>query len=110
MRQLRMMRALGPGSVSSFLKIILDVIYVGLWIFVSLLSIFTLIALLFSFNPDLLARLVLPDLLAACSNAPGDEARDGCAALRGWDRTNTLDARGAHVHLHVADLAELGHA
>jgi hypothetical protein len=52
------MRALGPGSVSSFLKIILDVIYVGLWIFVSLLSIFTLIALLFSFNPDLLARLV----------------------------------------------------
>ena len=45
------MRALGPGSVSSFLKIILDVIYVGLWIFVSLLSLFTLVALLFSFNP-----------------------------------------------------------
>jgi len=52
------MRALGPGSVSSFLKIILDVIYVGLWIFVSLLSIFTLVALLFSFNPELLARMV----------------------------------------------------
>jgi len=26
------MRALGPGSVSSFLKIILDVVYVALWI------------------------------------------------------------------------------
>ena len=35
------MRALGPGSVSSFLKIILDVIYVGLWIFVSILALFT---------------------------------------------------------------------
>jgi hypothetical protein len=33
------MRALGPGSVSSFLKIILDVIYVGLWVWVSLLAI-----------------------------------------------------------------------
>ena len=28
-----MIRALGPGSVSSFLKVILDVFYVVLWIF-----------------------------------------------------------------------------
>ena len=45
------MRALGPGSVSSFLKIILDVIYVGLWVWVSLLAIFTVAVLLLSFNP-----------------------------------------------------------
>jgi acyl-homoserine-lactone acylase len=42
---------------------------------------------------------VLPDLLAACTaNPPSSaEARDGCAALRGWDRTSSLDARGAHL-------------
>ena len=62
------MRALGPGSVSSFLKIILDVIYVGLWIFVSLLSLFTLVALLFSFNPELLAQILpISDAVEAVS-------------------------------------------
>ena len=75
------MRALGPGSVSSFLKIILDVIYVGLWIFVSLLSIFTLVALLFSFNPELLARMV------PISDAVEIVSRDGpllAGALAAW--------------------------
>lgn len=48
-------------------------------------------------NRNLLARLVLPDLLAACATAPGDEARDGCAALAGWDRLNNVDSRGAHL-------------
>ena len=75
------MRALGPGSVSSFLKIILDVIYVGLWIFVSLLSLFTLVALLFSFNPELLAQ-VLP-----ISDAVQAISRDGplfAGALAAW--------------------------
>jgi hypothetical protein len=48
------MRALGPGSVSSFLKIILDVIYVGLWVWVSLLALFTVVVLLFSFNPEMI--------------------------------------------------------
>ncbi|HRD97212.1 MAG TPA: penicillin acylase family protein, partial [Rubrivivax sp.] len=28
---------------------------------------------------------------------PTPEARDGCAALRGWDRQNNLDSRGAHL-------------
>lgn len=50
------MRALGPGSVSSFLKIILDVIYFGLWIWVSLLAIFTVAVLLLSFNPELITE------------------------------------------------------
>lgn len=48
------MRALGPGSVSSFLKIILDVVYFALWAGVALLSLCALGALLLSFNPELL--------------------------------------------------------
>ena len=50
------MRALGPGSVSSFLKIILDVVYAILWVLVGLAALGTLIALLFSFDPDLLSQ------------------------------------------------------
>ena len=54
-------------------------------------------AQLFS-NRNLMARVVLPDLLAACVDAaPTPEAKDGCAALRGWDRSNNADARGAHL-------------
>ena len=46
---------------------------------------------------NFVASVVLPDLLAACPNAPTSEARDGCAALAGWDRRNGLEARGAHL-------------
>jgi acyl-homoserine-lactone acylase len=54
-------------------------------------------AQLFS-NRNMMARAVLPDLLAACAaGAPNAEASDGCTALRGWDRNNNLDARGAHL-------------
>lgn len=48
------MRALGPGSVSSFLKIILDVVYVALWIGLGGVGIAILVALLFSFDPTFL--------------------------------------------------------
>ena len=48
------MRALGPGSVSSFLKIILDVVYAALWIGVVVIALMVVAALLFTFNPDLL--------------------------------------------------------
>jgi len=48
------MRALGPGSVSSFLKIILDVVYAALWIGVAAVTLMVIAALLFTFNPDLL--------------------------------------------------------
>ncbi|MBL8556940.1 MAG: DUF2975 domain-containing protein [Phenylobacterium sp.] len=51
------MRALGPGSVSSFLKIILDVVFAALWIGVVVLSVLTLAALLLSYNPDILPGL-----------------------------------------------------
>ncbi len=51
-------------------------------------------------NHNLMARVVLPDLLAACASAAGaptPEAKDGCTALRGWDRSNYAEARGAHL-------------
>ncbi|MFO1273194.1 MAG: penicillin acylase family protein [Rubrivivax sp.] len=48
-------------------------------------------------NRSLIARVVLPDLLAACPQAPTPEARDGCAALRQWDGTTNLDAKAAHL-------------
>ena len=48
---------------------------------------------------NFMGGVVMPDLLAACSASPpaSAEARDGCAALRGWNRTSDLDARGAHL-------------
>ncbi len=49
-------------------------------------------------NRNTMAQMVLPDLLKACDGgAPNAEAVDGCAALRGWNRTNNVDARGAHL-------------
>nr|WP_240515560.1 penicillin acylase family protein [Acidovorax kalamii] len=48
-------------------------------------------------NRNFMAQVVVPDLLAACDKAPTAESRDGCAALKGWDRRNNVDARGAHV-------------
>jgi acyl-homoserine-lactone acylase len=48
-------------------------------------------------NRNLAAHAVLPDLLAACDRAPTPEAKDGCAALRAWDRHNNLESRGAHL-------------
>src|SRR5688572_15931852 len=53
------MRALGPGSVSSFLKIILDVVYFALWVGLAILAVVTLVALLFSFNPGLFSSVRL---------------------------------------------------
>ncbi len=48
-------------------------------------------------NRNTMARMVLPDLLQACANAPSPEAKDGCTALAGWNRSNNVDARGAHL-------------
>ncbi|OXE35189.1 MAG: hypothetical protein CGW95_15415 [Phenylobacterium zucineum] len=53
------MRTLGPGSISSLLKIILDVVYVALWIGVGAVSLITLGAVLLSFNPDLLGEFTM---------------------------------------------------
>jgi acyl-homoserine-lactone acylase len=46
-------------------------------------------------NRNLMARVVLPDLLAACAQAPDQEAKDGCAVLKSWNRTSDLNAPGA---------------
>ena len=48
-------------------------------------------------NRNHVAEWVLPDLLAACPQAPSAEAREGCAALAGFNRVNDLEARGAHL-------------
>lgn len=53
------MRALGPGSVSSFLKTMLDVVYVALCVLVVVLAVVAVFALLLSFNPSLLPNVWL---------------------------------------------------
>jgi hypothetical protein len=79
------MRALGPGSVSSFLKIILDVVFAALWIGVGVLSLLTLAALLLSFNPDLLGNLsVGSDPAASARNsAVGELVENGPSIVGG---------------------------
>ena len=49
-------------------------------------------------NRNLVAQMVLPDLLAACPQAPSAEAKDGCAALKTFHDAgmrNNADAKGA---------------
>jgi hypothetical protein len=65
-----MIRALGPGSVSSFLKVILDVFYVVLWAVGLVFAVIIVGLLLISFNPQVLP----PSLLAhaeVMGHAPG---------------------------------------
>ena len=57
------MRALGPGSVSSFLKVILDVVYFVLWASAALVTVAILAVLLLSFEPELPGMSVLIDKL-----------------------------------------------
>ena len=64
------MRALGPGSVSSFLKTMLDVVYVALCVLVAVLAVVTLFALLLAFNPSLAPNLWLK-INGAENSAPG---------------------------------------
>lgn len=52
------MRALGPGSVSSFLKVILDVFHFVLWTALGVASVAILAVLLLSFRPELLGSRV----------------------------------------------------
>jgi hypothetical protein len=55
------MRALGPGSVSSFLKVILDVFYYVLWTAAGAIALAALAVVLLSFKPDLLGRQISID-------------------------------------------------
>jgi hypothetical protein len=69
-------RALGPGSVSSILKAILDVFYVVLWVFAGVFAFVILALLLISFDPTLLPAVVLRHAVVM-GHAPGI----GAAAL-----------------------------
>jgi len=51
------MRAMGPGSVSSFLKTILDVVYFVLLASLGVLVVAAIAGVLLSFSPDLLQRI-----------------------------------------------------
>ncbi len=53
-----MIRALGPGSLSSFLKVILDVAYYVLWLFAAAVTASILGLLLISFDPRILPPAV----------------------------------------------------
>jgi acyl-homoserine-lactone acylase len=48
---------------------------------------------------NFMGHVLMPDLLAACGTQPpaSAEARDGCAALRGWNLSSDGEARGAHL-------------
>jgi hypothetical protein len=57
------MRALGPGSVSSLLKVILDVVNVALWVVAIAASAAIVVVLLFSIRPELAdSSIVVGDL------------------------------------------------
>ena len=51
------MRALGPGSVSSLLKTLLDVAFAALWFGMGAVALLALAALLFSANPGVLDQI-----------------------------------------------------
>lgn len=53
------MRALGPGSISSVLKLLLNVAYGVLWVIAVLLALVTLAAVLFILNPEILGGVTL---------------------------------------------------
>lgn len=55
------MRALGPGSVSSFLKMVLDLVYFVLLAGVAGVALLAFAALLFSVNPALLENVRISD-------------------------------------------------
>ncbi len=81
------MRALGPGSVSSFLKIILDVVYYALWIGLGALGVVTVLAVLLTFNPALLENVDVKVIVV-----------DGVDLARPWPLlTGGLAAAGLYI-------------
>ena len=91
------MRAFGPGSVSSFLKIILDVVYFALWVGVAVLGVITLGAILLSFNPELLARVMVAGEL---NDAGISDAADLGPVMAGMLMAFGLSTGGVLVIVH----------
>jgi hypothetical protein len=56
------MRTLGPGSVSSLLKIILDVTWYVLWAVIGFFALLGIAMLLLSFNTDIIDKIDIPEL------------------------------------------------
>ncbi len=74
-----MIRALGPGSLSSFLKVILDVSYYVLWAVGAIFAVFILGLMLVSFDPQVLPHDVYSHITVM--GHPPDAA--GAALLTG---------------------------
>ncbi len=64
------MRTLGPGSVSSLLKIILDVTWYVLWVIIGAFALAGIAILLLSFNTAIIDELDLPGLGDLSQKAP----------------------------------------
>jgi hypothetical protein len=64
------MRALGPGSVSSFLKIILDVVYAAVVVGMGAVLLLAVAAFIFSVNPALLSHVQFSDAGQIEARAP----------------------------------------
>ena len=76
------MRTLGPGSVSSLLKTVLDVIHVVLWVAVAGAALVIVAVLLLSFRPALLADISYNGLsLASPWGAPAATAVLGAGVV-----------------------------
>ena len=76
------MRALGPGSVSSMLKTILDVVHFVLWVGLAGVSLAILTVLLISSNPGWIGSHLTVDNLKIDAPGMGPIA---AAVLLGWD-------------------------
>lgn len=61
-RDVKAMRTLGPGSVSSLLKIILDVTWFVLWVVIGGAALLGIVMLLLSFNTDIIDKIEVRDL------------------------------------------------
>ena len=70
-------RALGPSSVSSFLKAILDVFYVFLWLMAVFLAVLIFGALLVSFDP----QIVPPQIMKSLKSSAHESFASGVLAI-----------------------------
>ena len=78
------MRALGPGSVSSLLKLVLDVIAFALWASLALLLVAAFVALLLPVDLDLWRRIMEDTGVRMAMQARGPVFTVGLLALAAY--------------------------